>query len=264
MLYIWKGALVGPAVHLSGGTDLLSGIIPELCQKYPDLNFIIGGEGPKRIILEEVRERYQLHDRVRLLGALEHKDVRNVLVQGHIFLNTSLTEAFCMAIVEAASCGLQVVSTRVGGIPEVLPENLIILCEPSVKSLCEGLEKAISQLKSGALPAPEDIHNIVKTFYTWRNVAERTEKVYDRVAGEAVLPMDRRLDRLISHCGPVTGYIFALLAVVNFLFLVFLRWVTPDSVIDVAIDATGPNGAWTPRYPPSKKEGKNNAMSKTR
>uniref|UniRef100_A0A8C9KXW4 Phosphatidylinositol glycan anchor biosynthesis class A n=1 Tax=Panthera tigris altaica TaxID=74533 RepID=A0A8C9KXW4_PANTA len=202
--------------------------------------------------------------RVRLLGALEHKDVRNVLVQGHIFLNTSLTEAFCMAIVEAASCGLQVVSTRVGGIPEVLPENLIILCEPSVKSLCEGLEKAISQLKSGALPAPEDIHNIVKTFYTWRNVAERTEKVSDGGEGEAVLPMDRRLDRLISHCGPVTGYIFALLAVVNFLFLVFLRWVTPDSVIDVAIDATGPDGAWTPRYPPSKKEGKNNAMSKTR
>lgn len=44
------------------------------------------------------------------MGALEHKDVRNVLVQGHIFLNTSLTEAFCMAIVEAASCGLQVKS----------------------------------------------------------------------------------------------------------------------------------------------------------
>lgn len=71
----------------------------------------------------------------------------------------------------------KVVSTKVGGIPEVLPENLIILCEPSVKSLCEGLEKAISQLKSGALPAPEKIHNVVKTFYTWRNVAERTEKV---------------------------------------------------------------------------------------
>ena len=31
--------------------------------------------------------------------------VRGVLVQGDIFLNTSLTEAFCIAIVEAASCG---------------------------------------------------------------------------------------------------------------------------------------------------------------
>nr|SOX90649.1 PIGA mutant 02415 [Homo sapiens]SOX90650.1 PIGA mutant 02416 [Homo sapiens]SOX90651.1 PIGA mutant 02417 [Homo sapiens]SOY26107.1 PIGA mutant 37411 [Homo sapiens] len=177
------------------GIDLLSGIIPELCQKYPDLNFIIGGEGPKRIILEEVRERYQLHDRVRLLGALEHKDVRNVLVQGHIFLNTSLTEAFCMAIVEAASCGLQ---------------------------------------------------------------------VYDRVSVEAVLPMDKRLDRLISHCGPVTGYIFALLAVFNFLFLIFLRWMTPDSIIDVAIDATGPRGAWTNNYSHSKRGGENNEISETR
>ncbi|XP_040438619.1 phosphatidylinositol N-acetylglucosaminyltransferase subunit A isoform X2 [Falco naumanni] len=161
------------------GIDLLSGIIPELCQKYPELHFLVGGEGPKRIVLEEVRERYQLHDRVRLLGALEHQDVRNVLVQGHIFLNTSLTEAFCMAIVEAASCGLQ---------------------------------------------------------------------VYDRVADEVVLPMDERLGRLMSHCGPVTGYIFALFAVLNFLFLAFLRWMTPDSIIDVAIDATGPKGAWTKQY----------------
>lgn len=40
-------------------------------------------------------------------------------LQGHIFVNASLTEAFCMAIVEAASVGLMVVSTRVGGVPEV-------------------------------------------------------------------------------------------------------------------------------------------------
>uniref|UniRef100_A0A8C2YIL1 Phosphatidylinositol glycan anchor biosynthesis class A n=1 Tax=Chinchilla lanigera TaxID=34839 RepID=A0A8C2YIL1_CHILA len=246
------------------GTDLLCGIIPELCQKYQNLNFIIGGEGPKRIILEEVRERYQLHDRVRLLGALEHKDVRDVLVQGHIFLNTSLTEAFCMAIVEAASCGLQVVSTKVGGIPEVLPESLIVLCEPSVKSLCEGLEKAIFQLKSGTLPTPENIHNIVKTFYTWKNVARRTEKVYELVLKEDVLSVDKRLDRLISHCGSVTGHIFALLAVLNYLFLIVLRWITPDSVIDVAIDATGPRGAWTHHCPHSEKRGENEKVSKTR
>uniref|UniRef100_A0A8C5L6W6 Phosphatidylinositol glycan anchor biosynthesis, class A n=1 Tax=Jaculus jaculus TaxID=51337 RepID=A0A8C5L6W6_JACJA len=199
------------------GTDLLSGIIPELCQKHLDLKFLIGGEGPKRIVLEEVRERYQLHD---------------------------------------------VVSTKVGGIPEVLPESLIILCEPSVKSLCEGLEKAISQVKSGTLPAPEKIHNIVKTFYTWRNVAERTEKVYERVAKETVLPIHKRLNKLISHCGPVTGYIFALLAVFSYLFLTFLRWMTPDSVIDVAVDASGPRGAWTHKHPHNKKECENDNISK--
>ena len=43
-----------------------------------------------------------------MLGSLHHTQVRDVLVQGDIFLNTSLTEAFCIAIVEGACCGLQV------------------------------------------------------------------------------------------------------------------------------------------------------------
>ncbi|KAK5890445.1 hypothetical protein CesoFtcFv8_013964 [Champsocephalus esox] len=188
------------------GIDLLGGIIPVLCHKHPDLQFLIGGEGPKRLVLEEVREKYQLHDRVRLLGALEHKDVRNVLVQGHIFLNTSLTEAFCMAILEGASCGLQVVSTRVGGIPEVLPEELITMCEPTVRALCAGLETVIARQRSASVRSPASIHACVQNLYTWRNVAERTEKVYDRAAGE--------------------------------------EWWAPDQVMDAAVDATGPNGLW--------------------
>lgn len=226
------------------GIDLLGGIIAELCLKHPDLHFLIGGEGPKRIVLEEVREKYQLHDRVRLLGALEHREVRGVLVQGHIFLNTSLTEAFCMAIVEGASCGLQVVSTRVGGIPEVLPEDLISLCEPNVRSLCAGLESVIARLRSGAVLPPTSIHARVRHLYTWRNVAERTEKVYDRVSGEEVLPLDRRLVRLREHCGPVAGSIFAFLAVLDFLLLLLLQWLVPDQVMDTAVDASGPRGMW--------------------
>ena len=40
-------------------------------------------------------------------------------VRGDKIINASLTEAFCMAIVEAAAAGLMVVSTAVGGVPEV-------------------------------------------------------------------------------------------------------------------------------------------------
>lgn len=74
--------------------------------------------------------------------------VRDVLTQGHIFLNTSLTEAYCMAIVEAASCGLQVVTTRVGGIPEVLPNSLTILTEPTIDSVHAGLMLAIQKQRA--------------------------------------------------------------------------------------------------------------------
>lgn len=53
-----------------------------------------------------------------------------------------------MAIVEAASCGLQVVSTRVGGIPEVLPSSLIILTEPTVESVLNGVLQAIDKVNA--------------------------------------------------------------------------------------------------------------------
>ncbi|XP_020015871.2 phosphatidylinositol N-acetylglucosaminyltransferase subunit A [Castor canadensis] len=168
-----------------------------------------------------------------------------------------------MVIMESASSGLQV-STRVGGIPEVLPENLIILCKPSIRSLYEGLKKAIFQQKSEEFLAPENIHNIVKMFYTWKNVTERTEKVYERVAGEAVLSKEKLLDRLISHCGPVTTYIFALFAVISYLFLIFLRWMIPDSTTNVAVDVTGPGSAWNHQYPHSKKRDESDEVSKTR
>lgn len=100
------------------GADLLVEVIPEICRLYPNVRFIVGGDGPKRVRLEEMREKHSLQDRVEMLGSVPHAHVRSVLISGHIFLNSSLTEAFCIAILEAASCGLLTVSTRVGGVPE--------------------------------------------------------------------------------------------------------------------------------------------------
>lgn len=112
------------------GVDLLIGLIPKICQQFKNVNFIIGGDGPKMSVLKQLVNKYELQDRVELLGALKHADVRNALCRGHIFLNTSLTESFCIAILEAACCGLLVVTTDVGGVPEVLPPHMVYLSKP--------------------------------------------------------------------------------------------------------------------------------------
>ncbi|KAK3104858.1 hypothetical protein FSP39_011824 [Pinctada imbricata] len=175
------------------GMDLLAGLIPPVCQQHPNVQFIIGGDGPKRIILEEVREKHELHDRVQLLGSLEHSKVRDVLVQGDIMINASLTEAFCIAIVEAAACGLQVVSTRVGGVPEVLPPDLIYLAEPSVK--IESINQAICDKRQGRVVPPFEAHERIKKLYTWRDVARRTEIVYNREGKSPNKALTQRLER---------------------------------------------------------------------
>lgn len=99
-----------------------------------------------------------------------------MLCRGHIFLNTSLTESFCIAILEAACCGLLVVSTDVGGVPEVLPPHMAYLAKPEEKSILRQLRRAIVNVKD--IPC-ETFYSDVANLYSWRQVAERTERVYD-------------------------------------------------------------------------------------
>lgn len=103
------------------GTDLLARVIPLVCAAQPQVDFVIGGEGPKARVLRQMVADHGLGGRVELIGPVDTNQVQPLLRRGHIFLNCSLTEAFCIAIVEAACCGLVVVSTNVGGVTEVLP-----------------------------------------------------------------------------------------------------------------------------------------------
>ena len=219
------------------GVDLLAGVIPIICHKYCNIRFLIGGDGPKRIVIEEVVERHQLQDRVTLLGAIKHDDVRDVLVQGDLFLNASLTEAFCMAIVEAAACGLQVVSTKVGGIPEVLPSQMIWLTEPSVKGLLDGLERALADRRAGNVISPFEAHQRVKGYYQWEDIAKRTQRVYDSVVKD---PEDKLGHRLYKfwQCGTISGALFIVIAVIEHLLSLVFAWLVPTESIDISPELT--------------------------
>ncbi|PNY11448.1 phosphatidylinositol N-acetylglucosaminyltransferase subunit A-like protein [Trifolium pratense] len=181
------------------GVDLLVEVIPEVCRIHPNVRFIVGGDGAKRVRLEEMREKHSLQDRVEMLGAVPHAQVRSVLIRGHIFLNSSLTEAFCIAILEAASCGLLTVSTRVGGVPEVLPDDMVVLAEPDPSDMVYAIKKAIYMLPK---IDPQDMHNRMRELYDWNDVAKRTEIVYDRALKCSNQKLLERLSRqaiLLGH-----------------------------------------------------------------
>ncbi|XP_006618480.1 N-acetylglucosaminyl-phosphatidylinositol biosynthetic protein [Apis dorsata] len=216
------------------GVDLLARIIPDLCSRYQDVQFLIAGDGPKRWLIEEVRERNLLQHRVTLLGSLEHSQIRHVLNKGHIFLNTSLTEAYCMAIVEAASCGLQVVSTKVGGIPEVLPPDLIYLVEPTVPALIEGLESAITDYKKGNTKCPMEMHKKISLFYNWFNITKRTEVVYNLVKQESNKNLGQQL---ISY---IRSGVLPYLLVISLCYIILqiLEILVPRKYIDIAKEYT--------------------------
>jgi phosphatidylinositol N-acetylglucosaminyltransferase subunit A len=220
------------------GIDLLAGIIPVFKHRR-NINFIIAGDGPKRELLEEIREKNNMQDQIQMLGALEHSDVRDVLTCGHIFLNTSLTEAFCMAIVEAASVGLHIVSTKVGGVPEVLPEYLnVILAEPDVNSLTVALEHTIARIErfrrgistKDEITCPFRTNQIVANLYNWTDVAIRTEKIYRKVLEEPSKNVKQVMSAVWSRSGV---YLYLLVVSLCHLILKFMDWIYPSDQIEI-------------------------------
>lgn len=239
------------------GIDLLASVIPIICKKYPkvisrssrlllfgimqivyQVHFLIGGDGPKRIVLEQVREKEALHERVSLLGALDQSEVHETLLQGHIFLNTSLTEAYCIAIVEAAACGLQVVSTKVGGIPEVLPPDMIRMAQPNVNAIVSALDDAIDSHLKGTCMSPSACHQFIHRTYNWLDIATRTQLVYDNVKKQPNSSVGKLLRRYRT-CGPVAGPFFVLIFTICHILLQFFEWLYPRHLIDIAPDYNG-------------------------
>lgn len=236
------------------GTDLLIAAIPRILASHPNVRFIIAGSGPKAIDLEQMLERNVLQDKVEMLGSIRHEEVRDVMVRGHIYLHPSLTEAFGTVIVEAASCGLYVVCTRVGGIPEVLPQHMTTFAKPEEDDLVAATGKAIAALRSNKVRT-DRFHDQVKMMYSWTDVARRTERVYKGICGdisqeefygyypgqgwEASGDRVRNfalIDRLKRYygCGVWAGKLFCLCVVVDFLLYIFLEMWFPRANIDIA------------------------------
>lgn len=214
------------------GIDLIANVIPLVCKKYPFINFIIGGDGPKRTVLEEMRERHHLHNSVILLGKIKHEHVQNVLQRGHIFLNSSLTEAFCIAIIEAASCGLLVVSTDVGGVPEVLPKDMIILSKPNHIDMCKCIDKALEIIDT---VDSQGFHERLTKMYSWDRVAEKTERVYLRVLNQPKVAFLSRIKKLYN-VSRFFGTIYICGVIINYIYCQLLEWFQPRSEIEEAVN----------------------------
>jgi glycosyltransferase involved in cell wall biosynthesis len=103
----------------------------------PDAWLMLVGEGPEEEkIRQQVRDR-RLGHRVRFLGL--RSDIPRLLAASDVFLLTSVSEGIPVTLIEAMAAGLPVVSTRVGGVAEVVQDGETGLLAPA------GDEEALAQ-----------------------------------------------------------------------------------------------------------------------
>ena len=201
------------------GTDLLIEVIPEICKQIPNVNFIIGGDGPKKKLLDVMVDAVGLKDRVKLTGFLAHQKVRDEMIKGQIYLNTSLTESFCIAIVEAASAGLYTIATDVGGVGEVLPEYMVKLVKPDKESIINAIKDTIKNYEK-LKEKTKNNYQVLKSIYNWDKVAKKTKLVYQRALKKNDFSFITRIKKIftVGHMSPIL-YLCAVLIDIILLFL---------------------------------------------
>jgi N-acetyl-alpha-D-glucosaminyl L-malate synthase BshA len=95
-------------------------VFARVCRELPSV-LVMVGDGPDRGAAEEEARRLEVQDSVFFLGRIDQ--VAPLLASADLFLLPSHHESFGLSALEALACGVPVVASRAGGLPEVVRDG---------------------------------------------------------------------------------------------------------------------------------------------
>lgn len=150
-------------------------------QKNIPSKLIMVGEGPERESCERLCEEKGISEKVVFLG--NSNEVDKILCFSDLFLLPSEKESFGLAALEAMSCGVPVISSDTGGLPEVNIQGVSgYLSE--VGNVAEMAENSLKILESD------------ETLQKFKNQAIESAMVYDT---KKIVPMYEKLYEMAIH-----------------------------------------------------------------
>lgn len=115
--------------HKNGVEHFIRGM-PMIAEEIDAEAFIVG-DGPERKRLERLTSEVGVSNRIRFLGARAHHEMPPLLCSGELAVFPSLMEATSVAALECMACSVPVAASRVGGLPEIVDEEVGGLFEPA-------------------------------------------------------------------------------------------------------------------------------------
>lgn len=166
------------------GIDLLIKSFSKVKAKHPELplKLLIVGSGTKEKELKELTNSYRISDQTLFTGYVEHSEIQKYhnMLDISLFLSTENSESFGVSVIEASACEKPVVVSNIGGLPEVVENNITgIMVEPdNIEQSTNALEKLILN-KELRIRLGKNGREMVKSRYGWENSINRMIKIYE-------------------------------------------------------------------------------------
>jgi glycosyltransferase involved in cell wall biosynthesis len=134
----------GRLVPWKGFLSLVETMV-ELVKKFPDLKLYIIGEGPKREMIERRIKQLELERNVHLVGKVPQKILFEYIREASIFVLNTGYEGFSHQLLEVMALGTPLVTTNVGGNPEIVRdgENGLIVPYDDKHALAQAIERML-------------------------------------------------------------------------------------------------------------------------
>ena len=163
------------------GINYLIKAWPRVIKEIPFAKLAIVGEGDKRKEIEKIIKDFNLGNSVELKGNLSHNETLAEIKKSEVFICPSLAEGLGIVFIEAQACGVPVIGTKVGGIPDVIQNNENgILIEP--KNSEEISKSIIALLQNRDLRdrlSKKALETVKK--YDWKKIVEKIDFLYKEI-----------------------------------------------------------------------------------
>ncbi|MEM0009735.1 glycosyltransferase family 4 protein [Thermofilum sp.] len=170
------------------GADILIDIIKHINDKLElkNIRFIIVGSGTYE---QEIRALAQKYRNVVYLGYVNRQALPKIYMETNLFLLPSRTEGFPISLLEAQSCGLPAVGSKIPGISDVIIERVTgRLIEPgNVKSFAEAIKDYYllwSQDPAQYYEINKTIRNHIVKHYDWNIIIRHLELMFESIVNQ--------------------------------------------------------------------------------
>ena len=176
------GPVLGIIARLSDvkGHDVLVRSFQRVIARFPEAQLLIAGQGKEENALKRLVRTLNLEEHVRFYPLVEQAS--GLLALFDVFVMPSRQEGLGLAIMEAQACGVPVVASRVGGIPDLIADRRTgILVPPGEPELlAEAIVTVLSDGKLARTIGANAREFIVQNFSA-EKMAEETLKAYEKL-----------------------------------------------------------------------------------
>jgi glycosyltransferase involved in cell wall biosynthesis len=162
---------------------LLINAFAEIVSSKSSLHLYIIGEGEEQDRIKKQIKELKLEQKITILGLLDHKSIYEWMKAADIFILPSQNEGTPNSLLEAMASGLPVIASKVGGIPELIQDNIegLLFKSNSKDELKEKLYKLIKNNQLQDFLGKNAQKKIATHYDSWENQSEKLLNLYKQL-----------------------------------------------------------------------------------